>query len=427
MTFWVPAARLAELTEAVEKLNRRAKKLGVSPVQVVPTGGYESRRINVAYGEWEKPVWVERSFVEIKVVGGEAPRLPGGWEFAAVLEPLGESCIVNFTPILERDEDWRAAQAVAGRERFSEKGMYCDHCKAFRRRKEIFLLVNEEGETVWVGRQCLRDFLGHTSPENLVARFQWFRQLQDYLGGGYPRPVPMYPTRGVLECTVCAIAIDGWRSRGKARDEGGAATADNVQFAFVGDSKEAREYRATLHDYYAENESHIQARVEKALTWIREMDQDEANKSDYISNLKTACCAEEIKLKHFGLVCSLLVAYDKHIETEADRQRREREREDRAKATADSQHLGEKGERLELEAEVVMMRDVDSFYGPSVLFKFVADGNVLTWFCSGRTPDVEVGDKVQVRGTVKKHDEYKGTKNTQLTRCTVKGSNNDSK
>lgn len=54
----------------------------------------------------------------------------------------------------------------------------------------------------------------------------------------------------------------------------------------------------------------------------------------------------------------------------------------------------------------------------SALHKFRTEGGqVLTWK-TGRCLR-GVGDKVSLRGTVKKHSEYKGRKETELARCAV--------
>ncbi len=57
-----------------------------------------------------------------------------------------------------------------------------------------------------------------------------------------------------------------------------------------------------------------------------------------------------------------------------------------------------------MDADIVKMRD--------------GDDNVFTWFASGYQ-NLKRGDRVSVRGTIKKHDEYQGTKQTILTRCKV--------
>jgi uncharacterized OB-fold protein len=45
-------------------------------------------------------------------------------------------------------------------------------------------------------------------------------------------------------------------------------------------------------------------------------------------------------------------------------------------------------------------------------------GNVLVWFTSS-APEVEIGDRVRLTGTVKRHGEYQGVRQTVMTRCKV--------
>lgn len=57
-------------------------------------------------------------------------------------------------------------------------------------------------------------------------------------------------------------------------------------------------------------------------------------------------------------------------------------------------------------------------WGDTYLYKFLtADGNVFSWFSSPR--GLAQGDKVILTGTVKDHKEYKGIKETQLTRAKI--------
>jgi hypothetical protein len=57
-------------------------------------------------------------------------------------------------------------------------------------------------------------------------------------------------------------------------------------------------------------------------------------------------------------------------------------------------------------------------WGTTWLYKFTDEaGNVFTWFASSPVNDE---DKVlTIKDTVKKHEEYKGIKQTVMTRCRV--------
>lgn len=88
-----------------------------------------------------------------------------------------------------------------------------------------------------------------------------------------------------------------------------------------------------------------------------------------------------------------------------------------------SQYIGEVGERINIEAvyEYTAWFTVKGFYGGEEIMyihNFRAGDNKLIWKSSkGRPTLIEDGDKIQLIGTVKEHKEYKGEKQTSLTRC----------
>lgn len=95
-----------------------------------------------------------------------------------------------------------------------------------------------------------------------------------------------------------------------------------------------------------------------------------------------------------------------------------------------SQYVGEVGKRLEAEVTLV---DVFGFEVPSftpwggtdtkMVYKFEdASGNILVWFTTGYGLDAQQypqGSILKIRGTVKEHSEYKGSKQTVLQRVKV--------
>lgn len=88
-----------------------------------------------------------------------------------------------------------------------------------------------------------------------------------------------------------------------------------------------------------------------------------------------------------------------------------------------SEYIGEIKERLrDLQVKLISEREIDSYYGTSILYTFAQDENILVWFCSGKPIDKEIniGDEILLTGTVKAHDEYNGIKQTKLNRCIIK-------
>jgi hypothetical protein len=84
-----------------------------------------------------------------------------------------------------------------------------------------------------------------------------------------------------------------------------------------------------------------------------------------------------------------------------------------------SQYVGEVGERLRnITAVYKSRRGFEGAYGWTNIFTFESEANVLVWFTSTDL-DLEVGQTVDLSGTVKKHEEFRGVKTTQLSRCKI--------
>ena len=86
--------------------------------------------------------------------------------------------------------------------------------------------------------------------------------------------------------------------------------------------------------------------------------------------------------------------------------------------TKPSNHIGKVGERIDFDGEVTFTKIVDGFNGESKMVKFQdKEGNLLVTFGTGdKLWDLKEGDEVSLRGTISKHDEFKGIKQTQLKR-----------
>lgn len=105
---------------------------------------------------------------------------------------------------------------------------------------------------------------------------------------------------------------------------------------------------------------------------------------------------------------------ERQLEAAATAIKRQKQREVEGRA---SEYVGEIKKRIEFEAEVTGVYGTEGFYGHTDIVKCKdADGNQFTWFASDYT-NLERGDRMTIKGTVKKHDEYRGIKQTVLTRC----------
>lgn len=85
-----------------------------------------------------------------------------------------------------------------------------------------------------------------------------------------------------------------------------------------------------------------------------------------------------------------------------------------------SEYVGEVGQRLRnMTAIFKSSRGFAGRFGWTNIHTFQIGENVLVWFTEVDL-DMEYGSTVDLTGTVKKHEEFRGVKTTQLSRCIVK-------
>lgn len=116
---------------------------------------------------------------------------------------------------------------------------------------------------------------------------------------------------------------------------------------------------------------------------------------------------------------------ERKAKEEAERIAREQEEAQERARKAISQHVGQIGDKIDL--DVVLEKrawfDVPSFrgFGTDTMYVFTfrdQQGNALVWK-TGKGLIYEAGTQVHLTGTIKDHSEYKDEKQTVLTRCKV--------
>jgi hypothetical protein len=82
---------------------------------------------------------------------------------------------------------------------------------------------------------------------------------------------------------------------------------------------------------------------------------------------------------------------------------------------AESEHIGKIGQRIEIDATMIVCIGFDNFYGTTYINTMKdADGNVFVYKGSNRL--AKNGEKVSIKATVKEHGVYKGVKQTVVNR-----------
>jgi len=393
-TFEIREERMAELQEKIDGLNKKAAKLGVAPVsfKVVKT-------VLKPVLDMEGRPTEEKYAVHVITVEGEAPKLPG-WTFDGVVEHTAAGNIIKVVPGHEIDPKYREAKPV------------CDHCKHARRRKETFILRHESGDVKQIGRQCIRDFLGGTTPEHIAMLLQFavsIGELGDDEGSWGGNVVPVYTFHEILAKALVFVKRYGFISRAAANASAEKSTTTYLtttaeQVLHIPKTQKDKDW---LKDHLPSAEDHQDA--DKVIEWIGTL----AGISDYEHNLKIVAGLEFFKHDKIGIAVSAAGVWAKE-------QGKAKVREAKLKEDITSEWVGEVGARQVMELILVDIKDLgeNAWGSHSVLHRFKdTNGNVFTWFAS-RDAVGEVGQTVKVKATIKKHDDYKGIKQTILSRCT---------
>jgi ribosomal protein L36 len=381
----------------LERLAKRAVKLGCAPpTWVLGSEVVKTRLVPDPEDPPDGKKEVHETYREVEVEGS-APRYEG-WRLAAVLQNLGEGNLVKMVP----GEDEGLAKA------FREVPVKCDHCKLVRRRNETFVVVHDDGRMLQVGRQCIRDFLGHDSPEKLAEAAELMAVLRSLCedaeetgwGGGGGRRC--YEIVEYLTMVACLIRRDGWMSRTAARDIGRSATADDALMAIDPTPDTLRHWEHHPEDRPTP-EKGDEDLAAKSVEWATEIGED-AN--DYLWNVRTVARHGYVDYKSAGIAGSIVQAYQKAVGNEIKK-----------KILEKSDHFGTPKKREVWTLTLVDRWDVEGQYGTTRIHRFLTpEGNVAVWFAS-RASGMEIGETWKVKATVKKHDVRNGVRQTVLTRC----------
>lgn len=394
-TLMIPASVLPSFEGEIASLIKRANKLGVTAPVMIKTGRCENRARTSYVIEGNFPAvgatWMEE-FVEITLVAQRVV-LPGGWRIIGRLESTldGKMVVVSGAVDVEIPAEWRTAQGIKE----------CDHCNTERNRTHTIVLQDAAGKMIKVGSACVRDFTGSKNDPILLADIaaQIDRVINmsaddfDREGGGSGR-ILTFDIESSLRLAAQCVLDGTYISGSVAYDTNRVSTAAKIRLF-------------ALNNLVVTDEAIALAAA--TLQWVRSLTDVS---SEYMKNLTALVAngAERVLSQHLGLLVSAIPTYQRAL---ADAQKE--------KLPEIDAHLGTVGEKVETQGWLVNVVPVESLYGTSLLHILrTVEGHNLAWFCSGARPEVNVGDKVYIYGTVKAHDVRNGKKQTGLTRAVLR-------
>lgn len=405
-TFNIPDENLSTLRRKLKRLAKKAEALGLGELVSWTEGKpFEKRLQHVTPNGFR----VERvvMYVPMEITTTGDIQLPGGWKLVAALDHTSADVpIINAVP----DEDVP--------KKYRKAGSDCDHCNTNRRRNDTFIIRDENGDHKQIGRTCIADFLGH---KDALALADMARYLKDFtgcgeyederFGGGLKNTI--WDLKNCLAFVSACVRARGW----VAKSAPGFPTASEAWDWFLCDFQPytipaSRNQAAVLVEPPVV-EVKDDALVLDALAWL----EGESGRGDYIHNCKTIANSDRVTAKTIGIAASIIGSYKRSLEKKLVREVEAKQNGDRP-----SEWVGEEKERLrKLRITVLGAYETEGDYGLSTRVVFKDEvGNDFVWFASG-SPDLEQGESYLVDATVKRHNEFRGKKQTQVNRVRVVG------
>lgn len=355
----------------------------------------------------------EQVTIKYIVVEVEGTVKHDGWEFVATIDHANKAgnIIRAFNTELTIPAKYKTC------------GPTCEHCNKIRNRKDTYLIYNAESkEFKQVGKACMQEYTNGLDAEHVAALVSCYSKMEDM---SWSIPSGSYTKYQNVE-EILNYAFECYRHFGYEKayyDEYettySKSTRERVSNYMQLDSGRispssdwGRAIKEEMDEVgFNHNSDYANQMTEGSLKWIAEQKDD----NEYIRNLRIICTEPYTESRNFGILVSMPAAYGRYLDQKAYEGKKAQEHKEEAK----SEYQGEVGDKLEIQcSSFKCISTFDNMYGTTWLYKFTDEsGNIYTWFASSPVQDE---DKViAIKGTVKKHEEYKGVKQTIMTRCKV--------
>lgn len=404
MLYDIPEQNVTTLEKRLARLSARTVKAGNAPITFRRTGKFS----DIPHATKEN-VLVRLIKVEVST---ETPA-HSGWHFLATICRTEEGNVVRAVPGYEVPAEFRDGEHR------------CDHCNTVRLRRDTYIVRHVDGRTLRVGSSCVQDFLQHTRPNQMTqaARlcFEAFEmataaRYSGWLGGmaeTYRTDLETY-----LNHVAQEVLTSGRFITSKVANERQWVATSRVAYNNMMSAREvvitpeAQELASTAREWvlatYAPvldtDSDDFDARdIVDGLSVVRK------DVNDFEHNLLTVARSEAIEPRLVGIAAYIVEAYRRSLPKPEEKI---------------SSYVGTVGQRLrdiEVTFTKVVAREADgctTLYDKTFCIMQDAAGNTLIWSASG-LHDFELNTPHVLTGTVKRHTEYKGRKQTELNRCVI--------
>lgn len=405
MKYRIHEANIERLEKHMARIGKKCHKLGLdftyerTGEEIAPVLDKNGEQ---AYDSEGEPIIVKYIIVEVSGLA-----IHNDWEFVATIDHTDEGNIIR-----------NVNNNISVPERYYTSDCYCEHCKTDRNRNQTEIIHNTvTGEFMQVGKACVKEYIGGLDASTIAQWIEMFDSVikgESHTGGGYQNYRELY--------TYIRYAVETIKHFGyvKKYDEFGDYNKNNTtsrvcDFIY--------NYNRMVHcNPYDRNVIELMDSVgfnvdsketietaDKVIEFCKNIEET----NEYTHNIHILANSDYFNGKFTGYVVSMVALYNREVERIA----KEYARQEQANKEKASDYVGNIGDRIEIKA--VTATTISSFetaYGITYINKFVDEnGNVYMWF-GNKAVDEGI---TSVKGTIKEHKEYKGVKQTILTRCKV--------
>jgi hypothetical protein len=273
----------------------------------------------------------------------------------------------------------------------------CEHCNIERYRKEVFILEDENGNYIQVGKSCLKDYVGNKNFSEVFFKFSIISDLTNFANNdnssfNYSNNIS---TNFAIEIAMSIILNQGFVSKTKALENDLTPTSINMILYFSGNNEE---YRNEI------NKVNLKYTAHDVIDFINNIDED----SNYYHNLKIFINNSFCDFKKFGFIAA---AANEFIKSKNEVN----------KKCSTSSYIGNIGDKVkDINTKLIFTKKMESYYGVVTFYKFEDNnGNIINWF-SSKDINIDVGNNYIISGTIKDLKDFNGNKETQLIRVKTK-------
>lgn len=296
--------------------------------------------------------------------------------------------------------------------RFMNSEDICEHCNTKRQRNNLYIIHNTEtNEWKQVGGSCLKLYTNGLNMEYVAAYMDGITELEEFNG------VIGYHGKAYYNVDeIIAYAVEVINKMGYFNAQSNLPTKHLVSYlvhnkldkavVYINEELKRARLNVEIHenDFYKENTKDIVAQI---VDYYKSLEDD----SEFTHNIKVMLDEGYVLAKNFGFLCYLPEGYARYNQKVIEKAKK-----------IETKYFGNIGERYKNKPveSVNLITSWETQWGTTYVYKIVLEDNtVLTWKTNNGLYLDRDEEFDKITFTVKEHKDYKGEKQTEITRCKV--------